>query len=112
MVACVITCLFGFISSGNNTYAEGLSTDYMQTIYNQNSGLGSSEINCVYQSKSGYIWIGTDSGLYRYNGSEFMLYNLWDTDKEDVYSINSIYQDNDGVIWIGTNNYGLFFLCL
>ena len=110
IVACVITCLFGFISSGNNTYAEGLSTDYMQTIYNQNSGLGSSEINCVYQSKSGYIWIGTDSGLYRYNGSEFMLYNLWDTDKEDVYSINSIYQDNEGVIWIGTNNYGLFYI--
>ena len=105
-MACILTCLF--VVNPLNIYAEGISDEYMQTIYDQESGLGSSEINCIYQTESGYIWIGTDSGLYRYNGSEFKLFNLWDTDKEDVYFINSLYQDSNGTLWVGTNNYGLF----
>ncbi|SNU07993.1 Signal transduction histidine kinase [Lachnospiraceae bacterium] len=105
-MACILTCLF--VVNPLKIYAEGISDEYMQTIYDQESGLGSSEINCIYQTESGYIWIGTDSGLYRYNGSEFKLFNLWDTDKEDVYYINSLYQDSNGTLWVGTNNYGLF----
>lgn len=108
-MACVFACLFG-VKESDTVKAEELNSDYMQTIYDQNSGLGSSEINALCQTSSGYIWIGTDSGLYRYNGSEFKLYNLWDTEKQDVYSINSIFQDRSGVIWVGTNNYGLFYI--
>ncbi|MBO4863446.1 MAG: response regulator [Eubacterium sp.] len=104
-VACILTCLFGVKS---DIFAEGLSGNYMQTIYNQENGLASSEINCIYQTQSGYIWVGTDSGLYRYNGSRFELYNLWDMDKKDVYYVNSLFQDSRGTLWVGTNNYGLF----
>ncbi|MCR5213955.1 MAG: response regulator [Eubacterium sp.] len=88
--------------------AEDITSDYKQTIYDQNNGLGSSEINCIYQTKSGYIWVGTDGGLYRFNGVEFKLFNLWNTDKADVYYINSLFQDSQGRLWVATNNYGLF----
>ncbi|MBQ9610333.1 MAG: response regulator [Lachnospiraceae bacterium] len=84
--------------------------DYLQTVYNQNNGIGNNEVNCLLQSSSGYIWIGTDGGLYRYNGSEFVTINLWDMDKSDVYSIKCIMQDSTGRLWIGTGNYGLFYL--
>ena len=84
--------------------------DYIQTVYNQNNGIGNNEVNCLLQSSSGYIWIGTDGGLYRYNGSEFVTINLWDMDKADVYSIKCLMQDSTGRVWIGTGNYGLFYL--
>ena len=103
-VACFTACLFGVIDSR----AEDISSDYKVTIFNQENGLGSSEVNCIYQTQSGYIWIGTDGGLYRYNGNEFRLFNLWNTDKADVYYINSLFQDSEGSLWIATNNYGLF----
>lgn len=83
---------------------------YIQTVYNQNNGIGSNEVNCIYQSSSGYIWFGTDGGLYRSNGSSFQSINLWDTDRSDVYTINCITQDATGRMWIGTDNYGLFYI--
>lgn len=108
VLACVITCLFVIYKSGINALADDKLTEYKQIIFNQDNGLGASEINCIYQTQSGYIWVGTDGGLYRYNGSEFKLYSLWDTDKQDVFYINSIFQDSKGRLWIATNNYGLF----
>ncbi len=83
---------------------------YKQTVFNQENGLGSTEVNCIYQTQSGYIWVGTDGGLYRYNGNEFKIYNLWETDKDDVYFINDLFQDSEGRLWVSTNNYGLFYI--
>ncbi len=85
-------------------------SSFSQTIYNQNNGIGNNEVNCLLQSSSGYIWIGTDGGLYRYNGSSFATINLWNTESADVYSINCLMQDSEGKVWIGTGNYGLFYL--
>ena len=108
IVACVFTCLFVIFKSGIDAKADDKLSEYKQIIFNQDSGLGTSEINCIYQTQSGYIWVGTDGGLYRYNGSEFRLFNLWNTDKSDVYYINDLYQDSTGSLWVSTNNYGLF----
>ncbi len=89
---------------------DSFMSKYIQTVYNQNNGIGSNEVNCIYQSSSGYIWFGTDGGLYRSNGSSFQSINLWDTDRSDVYTINCITQDASGRMWIGTDNYGLFYI--
>ncbi len=112
--ACLMACLL-FVPFISDVPAEAAAKDvllslYKQTVYNQESGLGSAEVNCVYQTQSGYIWVGTDGGLYRYNGKEFKIYNLWDTDKDDVYLINQLFQDSSGRLWIATNNYGLFYI--
>ena len=107
ILACVTTCLFQVakVKADNS-----IPSDYGQIVYNQDNGLGSSEVNCLYQTKSGYIWVGTDGGLYRYGGKEFKIYNLWDTEKADVYFINNLFQDSKGRLWVATNNYGLFYI--
>ncbi len=111
--AFLLVCLF--LVSIINNYNDALAKDtylssFTQTIYNQSNGIGNNEVNCLLQSSSGYIWIGTDGGLYRYNGSGFVAINLWNTDSADVYSINCLMQDTQGRVWIGTGNYGLFYL--
>ncbi len=110
ILACIITCLFGVYNDSSYASGDNVSTDYNQILYNVSNGLGSNRVNAVYQTASGYIWIGTDAGLYRFNGNEFRIYNLWDTDREDVYVINSLYQDKDGRLWVSTKNYGLFYI--
>ena len=87
ILACVITCLFQVVKVRAD---YSIPSDYVQIVYNQDNGLGSTEVNCVYQTKSGYIWVGTDGGLYRFGGKEFKIYNLWDTEKADVYFINNL----------------------
>ena len=98
-LACLMACFLPFngmfVSASDDEGASFLSS-YCQTVYNQENGLDSTEVNCIYQTRSGYIWIGTDGGLYRYNGKEFMSYNLWETEKDDIYFINDLYQDDSG----------------
>jgi ligand-binding sensor domain-containing protein/signal transduction histidine kinase len=73
-----------------------------QRIY---EGLLSNKISAIYQDSFGYMWIGTFSGLHRYNGIEFAVY----TDSDDPRSINgnligTIYEDRNKNLWIGTES--------
>lgn len=109
IMAFLMVCLF-VVPQRKADARENFVSQFIQTVFTQKNGIGSNEVNCLYQSSSGYIWIGTDGGLYRYNGSSFQSINLWDTDRTDVYSINTIMQDSKGRVWVGTDNYGLFYI--
>ena len=57
----------------------------------------------------GFIWIGTQDGLNRYDGYEFKVYKH-DPDDENSLSeniITALHQDRDGMLWIGTQKGGL-----
>jgi ligand-binding sensor domain-containing protein/signal transduction histidine kinase/DNA-binding response OmpR family regulator len=88
--------------------AEEFTSNYSQTNYTEEDGFESGEANCICQSASGYIWIGTDSGLYRYDGSEFRLFSMDDSMDGSIYSINCIILTSEGNLYVGTENYGLF----
>ena len=34
-------------------------------------GLGDLNVNCIAQDRTGYLWVGTENGLYRYDGAQF-----------------------------------------
>ena len=115
ITACILACLLAALLffTEPSDYSEAAVRDvflsgFKQTVYNQENGLESTEVNCILQSRSGYLWVGTDGGLYRFNGKEFRIFNLWDTDKADIYFINDLFQDEEDRLWISTNNYGLF----
>ncbi len=40
-----------------------------------NNGLSNSNVSCIYQDSTGYIWIGTEDGINRFNGQEINQYN-------------------------------------
>ena len=108
-MAFLLVCLF--VVPVNSIQAkDSFLAGYIQTVFNQKMGIGSNEINCLYQSSTGYVWAGTDGGLYRTNGSGFESINLWDTERTDLYTINCLMQDASGRMWIGTDNYGLFYI--
>ena len=67
-------------------------------------GLSSSDVNCLIQDKLGFIWIGTDNGLNRYDGSEIKVYRNKQNNSNSISdnSIWSLYEDRKGNIWIGT----------
>jgi ligand-binding sensor domain-containing protein len=58
----------------------------------------------IYQDKTGYLWFATWSGLYKYDGYNFISYKH---DIEDSTSIldntlSVVYEDMDGLFWIGS----------
>ena len=57
-----------------NLFAYELQVQYRN--YDVNDGLPSSQIYEIIEDSKGYIWFGTDRGLVRYNGYEFVMNNL------------------------------------
>lgn len=56
-------------------------------------------VNTIFQDSTGYIWLGTNSGLVQYDGIDFKLFTEEDSLAENI--VTSLNQDKDGVLWIG-----------
>ena len=72
-------------------------------------GLSQSVVTCTLQDSKGFIWFGTQDGLNRYDGYEFVVYKH-DPEDPDTLSNNfiwAIHEDESGILWIGTGGGGL-----
>ncbi len=80
--------------------------------YSTLEGLSENYVNCIFQDSKGFIWIGTNDGLNRFDGYQFKIYRYNRKDKSGIGSnlIQVIAEDNDGNLWIGTANEGIFKL--
>lgn len=69
------------------------------------NGLSQSNAQTIYQDSQGYVWIGTNEGLNRYNGFEMKVYKADKNKKNTIVNnyILSIQEDNDNNLWVGTN---------
>jgi diguanylate cyclase (GGDEF)-like protein len=69
-------------------------------------GLGDLNVNCIAQDATGYLWVGTENGLYRYDGLEFRLFGA----AEGIHgrTIQNLYAGPDGTLWVGTTA-GIYF---
>lgn len=69
-------------------------------------GLSSNKVNCIFQDKKGFIWIGTDYGLNRFDGYSFKVFTRKEGDTNSLTdnNITCLAQDAAGNIWIGTIN--------
>ncbi|MDO6819478.1 hybrid sensor histidine kinase/response regulator transcription factor [Zobellia sp. 1_MG-2023] len=67
--------------------------------------------NVAYEDHLGYLWLGTDSGLYRYDGHALVenQYDVFDETSIPNNSINSIIEDSYGNLWIGSESYLIWY---
>ena len=72
-------------------------------------GLSSLNQTCITQDKEGFIWIGTDNGLDRFDGYSFKNYRSIPGDSLNLLSdhISCLLFDSEGNLWVGTDGGGL-----
>lgn len=65
-------------------------------------------VSSITQDKRGLIWIGTQDGLFMYDGKNVTTYR-YDPAKKSLPGsfIRSLASDNSGVLWLGVNGFGL-----
>ena len=69
-------------------------------------GLPDRNTRCIKQDKLGFLWLGTRTGLYRYDGYNFENYNrlLQEKNTESSIVIHDIQVDNKGRLWVAHEN--------
>jgi len=59
-------------------------------------------VNCIYQEPNGWIWFGTDKGLFRYDGINLNQYTV--SDSLAGSNVTALFSAQDGTLWIGHQN--------
>ena len=86
----------------------GKNEGFSAVLYDNRSGLATSEANAVAQTSEGFIWIGSYAGLIRYDGTTFE--RIDSTTDTAISSVRSLYVDSHDRLWIGTNDSGIFLM--
>ncbi|HXF06398.1 MAG TPA: two-component regulator propeller domain-containing protein [Blastocatellia bacterium] len=77
-------------------------TQYAHDVWQIEHGLPSNTIGVIVQTRDGYLWLGTDNGLARFDGLRFTVFNKANTPAFGSNRITALLEDREGALWIGT----------
>ncbi len=69
-------------------------------------GMDNLDVNCIAQDRNGYLWVGTEDGLYRYDGNSFRRFG--EPDGLFGRNIQSIFVSHEGTLLVGARR-GIYF---
>ncbi|HEX6549850.1 MAG TPA: diguanylate cyclase [Gammaproteobacteria bacterium] len=76
--------------------------DYAKTTWSLEQGLPQITVSAIAQDRDGYMWLGTQAGLARFDGIEFRTYTPASTPEIPGVQIQKLLLTSDGTLWIGT----------
>ncbi|GAB4025511.1 sensor histidine kinase [Spirosoma gilvum] len=82
------------LSQSPRAYFEQLTTA---------NGLPENSVSCLLQDHLGFIWMGTQNGLVRYDGTRMTVYQYGPNDPYSLKhnAISYLYEDRQGNVWVG-----------
>ncbi len=94
-----------FISHPLHAQENGLKFEH----FSIEDGLSHSKVNCIFQDHRGFLWLGTNEGLNKFDGYEFTVYRWKPNDPQGLSAqlIRAVLQDRKGNFWIGTEGGGI-----
>lgn len=101
-----------FSNNGNGSSFFALNpkktmNQYVHRIWEMEDGLPSNAIRAIAQTPDGFLWIGTENGLARFDGVSFTVFNKQNTTAFKSNTAYSFYIDKKGILWVGTYGGGL-----
>jgi PAS domain S-box-containing protein len=82
-------------------------TQYAVDRWDDRQGLPQNSVQALAQTRDGYLWLGTQSGLVRFDGMRFTTWGRNTTPALPRPYIWALAPDRDGSLWIGTEEGGL-----
>jgi ligand-binding sensor domain-containing protein len=81
--------------------AQSLNS-YLRTRFTKEDGLPSGVVNVILQTRNGFLWVGTDGGLARFDGTHFTTIEFSRQTPTEGLS-RALAEGPDGDLWVGTN---------
>ncbi|HXC99176.1 MAG TPA: two-component regulator propeller domain-containing protein, partial [Verrucomicrobiae bacterium] len=105
----IATSFSDFVTvSGSETSGVSLGVGKLPFTFRswqRQQGLPQDLIRSIAQTRDGYLWIGTDDGVARFDGVKFVSFGL----PEGLHSgsVRTLFGDSEGTLWIGSVGGGL-----
>ena len=84
------------------------ATSYLRTDFTVEQGLPDDEVNAIAQTPNGFLWVGTDGGLARFDGEHFTQIRLRAGVSKEL-PVSALLATPDGALWVGTES-GLAYI--
>ena len=92
-------CLPVFALDPNHTLSE-----YGHQVWLSENGLPQNTVQAITQTHDGYLWIGTQEGLARFDGIKFDVFDRQNTPQLRSNDVRVLFEDRNNVLWIGTSS--------
>lgn len=91
----LLSCRYGIAQNSNQVHFKNISVK---------EGLSFPAVNCILQDKNGFVWVGTEMGLNRYDSQRFKTFYSSESDKQSLSNdhISCLYEDTHQNVWVGT----------
>jgi ligand-binding sensor domain-containing protein/signal transduction histidine kinase len=99
---CIVLVLF----QANSVFALNPNrhvSQYGHAAWRIQDGFFGGPVRAITQTNDGYIWVGTEAGLFRFDGARFVEWSSLAAEPLPSKSINAILGARDGSLWIGTD---------
>jgi ligand-binding sensor domain-containing protein/signal transduction histidine kinase len=105
--ALLLLCGFfpGFARASHTIVASG--SPYVVDVWEGEEGLPGSSVLSLVQSHDGYLWVGTQYGLARFDGLHFTQVSGVNTPGLASRSIVHLFEDSQSNLWAGTESSGI-----
>ena len=108
----VLPALFVFVALFDCATANALDprkaiTQYSHQVWQAREGLPQNSIHAMLQTRDGYLWLGTQEGLVRFDGVQFTVFDRSNTPWMKSNYVQALFEDKDGALWVGTNGGGV-----
>ncbi len=85
-------------------------TQYVHRIWQTQQGLADATVYSILQTQDGYLWLGTQGGLVRFDGVRFTpVETIYPSAPTNIW-VRDLAQDSKGALWIATNESGVYRL--
>ncbi len=106
-------CLIGllFFNFSASLFAQNNQKALPFEVLGLDNGLSQSTVNTVLQDNFGFIWVGTQDGLNRFDGYDFKIFRHTRRDKNSIRDnhVRCLFLDTENLIWVGTDRSGAAF---
>src|SRR4051812_12349755 len=94
------------VAMGHSAPSKGVLRPGVR-VWETKDGLPRNEVIAITQTREGYLWLGTLSGLVRFDGINFTTFDESNTPGLNSSRIVKLFEDSQRNLWIGTETAGV-----
>lgn len=99
---CGLSCALFLAGEASAQDSPNTTTQYVHEVWRTADGLPVNSVPAIRQARDGYLWIGTQEGLVRFDGARFTVFDSANAAAITNNYFTSVLVDRGGSIWAGT----------